>query len=190
MSCLQISLGSNERLYDVTAGLANGLSISSTFSILPFLAPTTLDDTSGNFQWARCLQKFKKRGVTQPLNHSELVWVAREATSDAVSPCVTCASENSHRCLDSADETQHKEGLLRTGSDHGLAAGATPKAKRLCVWIIYCTNSHICISGHFQVTGALWFTSLCQTVLLLVRSRVDIKLVWMRAPSWIFKAAM
>lgn len=45
MSCLQTCLGSNEQLYDVTAGLANGLSISSTFSILPFLAPSTLDDT-------------------------------------------------------------------------------------------------------------------------------------------------
>lgn len=83
-----------------------------------------------------------------------------------------------------------RRGLLRAGSDHGSAAGRPQKAKHSCIWIIYCTNSHICISGHFQVTGAQWFTSLCQNVLVLVWNRMDIKLVWIQVPSWIFKAAV
>lgn len=83
-----------------------------------------------------------------------------------------------------------QKGVITHGEWPRLGSGATPKAKHLCIWIIYCTNSHICISGHFHVTGALWFTSLCQTVLLLVWNRMDIKLVWMQVPSWIFKAAV
>ena len=90
---------------------------------------------------------------------------------------------------DRGEDTHHK-GAITHGEWPRLGSGATPKAKHLCIWIIYCTDSHICISGHFQVTGALWFTPFCQTVLLLVWNRTDIKLVWMQVPSWIFKAAV
>lgn len=108
---------------------------------------------------------------------------------DRVTLCHPCVwKQSSHPWL--CGGRRSTWGLLRTGEWPRLGSRATPTAKHLCVWIIYCTNSHICISGHFQVTGALWFTCLCQTVLLLVRNRVDIKLVWMQVPSWIFKAAV
>ncbi len=136
-------------------------------------------------------KKRKKRRQAAAHPFSSCVGGMRGHRLDCVSVTLCHPCGWKHSLLPLNVEGKHSAGgVITHGEWPQLGSGATPKAKHLCIWIIYCTDSHICISGHFQVTGALWFTPLCQTVLLLVWNRMDIKLVWMQVPSWIFKAAV
>ena len=119
---------------------------------------------------------------------SSLVWVIHKSPSKTLSPCITRTSERVNTPPPPTGRETQREGFITHGEWPRLGSRAALKAARSRIWIIYCTNSHICIFGYFHATGAQWFTPLRRAVPLRAQNRMDIKLVGIRGPLCILRA--